>query len=251
MGQSAQQVRKSKTEQLIGMPKQITKLVEAESDRGAILILAAYLEEILAAIITGACVSDEEGEKILEFRGPAGGFDLKIQLCKAFALIHPIEVQGLEAVRKIRNCAAHFDQKRGFDVLFDSEQTIDLVANLLKSQNAKMSSREPIAVRTMFVVCVRLLATKLYWRGLTVNRPTPLRTVKETANEVRERSKGTKLGKAISDLDAEAKAGNIEFMGEVMKAMHKAISDHSSTNPVKTTKQVARRGHGPRRRTKS
>jgi hypothetical protein len=33
------------------MPKELTSLLEAESDRGAILILATYLEEILGCFV--------------------------------------------------------------------------------------------------------------------------------------------------------------------------------------------------------
>jgi hypothetical protein len=214
----------------VGMPKRITKLVEDESDRGAILILAAYLEEILGLIVSGACVSQEEGDKILEFRGPAGGFDLKIQLCKALALIHPVEVQGLDAVRKIRNCAAHFDSKRGFDVLFDSQSTIDNVANLAKSQNLQLTSREPAYVREVFIVCVRLLATKLYFRFANVQRPQPLPTVKETANEYRERMKGTERGTAIAKMEAEIMAGNFEIAADYFQNMVESLSDHIGTD---------------------
>ena len=121
------QQRQPKERQFIGMPAKITAILENESDRGVILVLAAYLEEVLGLIVRAACVTDEDADKILKFRALAGGFDLKIQLCKAFALIHPVEVKGLQAVRKIRNCAAHFDDKRGLDVLFDSDSTIDQV----------------------------------------------------------------------------------------------------------------------------
>jgi hypothetical protein len=54
----------------LGMPKKVTALVDNESDRGAILILAAYLEEILGLIVNAMCLSDEEGARIQEHRGP-------------------------------------------------------------------------------------------------------------------------------------------------------------------------------------
>jgi hypothetical protein len=226
MTQTTQQDREPKEQRFVGMPKKITKLIEGESDRGTILILAAYLEEILGLIVNAACVSDDDGDKILEFRGPAGGFELKTQLCKALALIHPEEANGLQAVRKVRNAAAHFDTKRGFDVLFDSQPTADQVANLAESQNLRMLSREPKAVRELFVVSVRLLANKLYWRLLDVERPQPVVTLKQTANEIRDRLKDTEIGKKIAEIEAEARSGNPEAMYELIKAMSEAITEH-------------------------
>ena len=209
----------------VGMPTKITAILAGESDRGTILVLAAYLEELLGFIVRAACVSDADADKILEFRGPAGGFDLKIQLCKALGLIHSEEVQGLQAVRKIRNSAAHFDTKRGFDVLFDTESTIAHVANLAESQNIKVNSREPDVIRDAFVMCVRLLATKLYSRGLPIQRPPVPQTMKEIANDIREKMKDTDEGKMIAAIEQEAHDGNPEMLFELMKAMGKAISD--------------------------
>ena len=118
-----------------GMPKEITSLSNSESDRGSILVLSAYLEEILASLISEVCISDDEANNLLEFRGPAGGFSLKISLCYALGLINAEEKDALGQIRKIRNAAAHFDRKRGFDVLFTSDKTINHVSNLADSLN--------------------------------------------------------------------------------------------------------------------
>src|SRR6185503_16772110 len=91
---------------LAGLPKEITRLLEKESDRGAILILAAYLEEILGEIVRGACVADDLADQLLDPRRPAGDFDSRILVCSAFALVHPEEVKALRLVQRIRNRAA-------------------------------------------------------------------------------------------------------------------------------------------------
>lgn len=199
-------------EDLIGQPAEITKIFKSESDRGAILILAAYIEEVLGCLIATSCINAEAADDILEFRGPAGGFDLKVRLCYAFGIIHESEKKGLDALRRIRNAAAHFDRKRGFDVLFDNEQTQALVSNLAQTQNIESNSKETKAVRELFFLSVRLLASKLYMRGTEVLTPTPPLILKEKANEVREKLKDTEIGKFMEQIEKEALSGNLEPM---------------------------------------
>ena len=206
-------------EDLVGQPKEITEIFESESDRGAVLILAAYLEEVLGCLIAASCISDAAADDLLEFRGPAGGFDLKVRLCHAMGIIHESEKKGLDTIRRIRNAAAHFDRKRGFDVLFDTEQTQALVSSLAQTQNLELKSAEPEAVRATFFLASRLLGSKLYMRGIEIVTPTPPLTLKEKANEIRELLKDTERGKAIEQMEKEALAGNPEPMFDHMKKM--------------------------------
>lgn len=212
-------------EDLIGRPKEITELCESESDRGAILILAAYLEEILGLLIASSCISPAAADDILEFRGPAGGFDLKTRLCFALGIIHETEKNGLEAIRKIRNAAAHFDRKRGFGVLFDSEQTKAYVENLAESQNLSLQNRDEETVRTTFFVSTRLLGTKLYMRGLELTPPLQPTTLKEKANEIRERLKDTPNGKAIAAIEQQAREGDLEPLFTIMRQMSEFLKE--------------------------
>ena len=112
---------------MLDLPARVTKLVEAEPDRGVILILGAYLDEILGVLITGACVSDTLAAGILKHGQPAGTFNNRMALAQALGLIHEEDVQALRIVQKIRNKAAHFDLSgRGFEVLFDSSITVQV-----------------------------------------------------------------------------------------------------------------------------
>lgn len=195
---------------LSGQPKEITALFESESDRGAILIMAAYLEEILGCNIASYCVSEEAANDILDFRGPAGGFDLKIRLSFALGLLHEEEKRGLEAIRKIRNAAAHFDRKKGFNVLFDTERTQALVHNLAATQNIDTETDSPSAVKKLFFLSVRLLASKLYARGLEIVTPQEPTTLKEKANQYRKLMAGTEQGNALAKMEEEARNGNLD-----------------------------------------
>lgn len=75
------------------MPTKITELIEGESDRGAILILSAYLEELLGEVISASCISMQYAEKLMGYRQPAGDFSSKISLCVAQGHIHESDAQ--------------------------------------------------------------------------------------------------------------------------------------------------------------
>jgi hypothetical protein len=206
------------------MPARITQLVDGESERGAILILAAYLEELVGELIRASCISDEKADGLLEFRRPAGDFDSKITLCNALGMLHDAEAAGLNAVRRIRNSAAHFDKKgRGFDVLFDSNQTMDLVGNLAEAMNLGRPEREREAVFAMFVISCRLLATKIMFRIIEAERPPIPRTLKEVANDIRAAAKGTELEKHMAEVESLLHNGDFDQVGRHLKEMASRI----------------------------
>lgn len=207
-----------------GLPKQITALVVNESDRGAILILGAYLEELLGEVIAARCLTEELAEQILDFRRPAGDFDSRIRVAHAFGLIHPLEAEALQCVRKIRNRAAHFDRKgSGFNVLFDSDATIDQVANLARKVNLTLSARTTEVVRDLFVISCRLVAIRLMGRALESSRPESLKTMNEIAAEWRERMKGSPIATAIAEATQAMQDGDPEKMKAFTEAMKQAI----------------------------
>jgi hypothetical protein len=230
-----------------GIAAKITKLLKKESDRGMILVLAAYLEELLGLIVRGTCVSDDEGASLLEFRAPAGTFDFKIQLCCAFGLVHPAEAAALNTLRKLRNAAAHFDKDRGFDVLFDSDSTIDLVRNLSRSLNLDFESRKPAIVRDHFIASTRLLATKLWVRLAETGRAQSKLSIKEQANLARKRMAKSKWGAKILKMEAEAKDGGPEALFAFVKLMNESmgLAIERARHPTDVAKQP-RKAHKKR-----
>ena len=150
---------------------------------------------------------------------------MHILLYTALALIHPQEEAALRTIQNIRNRAAHFDRKgRGFDVLFDSQQTADQVDHLAKVLNCELESRDLEAVRSTFIVSARLLASKVLIRLLDVRRPSPLRTIKEVANEIRETSDSPAI-QMFREAEEEAREGRPERLREMMQTIPKAICD--------------------------
>lgn len=211
-------------EEFPGLEKKVTELVEKESDRGAILILAAYLEEILALLVRAICVSDKLGQKLTELNKPAGDFDSKIILCVSLGLISEDEGRALRFVQKIRNRAAHFDKKgRGFDVLFDSDPTIDQVSEFAKLSRSSMESREPAIVKRAFVRTCRLLSTKLYIRLAKIERKPAALSSKEEADKIVERMKGTDFGEYLAIMRQNASEGKTEKLTELFNAFNTVV----------------------------
>lgn len=213
-------------EEFLGMAKKVSELVKSESDRGAILILAAYLEEILALLVRAICVSDRHGQKLTELNKPAGDFDSKIVFCVSLGLISEDEEKALRYVQKIRNRAAHFDKKgRGFDVLFNSDPTIDQVSELVKIYQSKIASRESDVVKAAFVKSCRLLATKLYIRLAKITRMPMALSSKDEAAKILERMQGTDFGEYLATMRKEASEGNTEKLLELIDAFQSAIQN--------------------------
>ncbi|TGE26917.1 hypothetical protein [Hymenobacter metallicola] len=220
-----------------GLPKKITELLEKESDRGVILILATYYEELLGLIINAGCTSPEQADKILAHRQPAGDFDSRILIAHAFGLIHDEEVDALRIVQRIRNKAAHFDRSgRGFDVLFDSTATADQVIAFAKLfyPSAEIPTRQPEFLRFLFIRAGRTLSTRLVTR-LGETRPAQAcKSAKEKANEVRERIKDSEFYKQFEKAIEKYKDGDhteIDAMIESFAVMLKT-PEHQNENTV-------------------
>ncbi|WP_250623329.1 hypothetical protein [Pinirhizobacter soli] len=80
----------------------------SESDRGAALMAAAYLDETLSGLLRKKLVDDAKvADKAFVFNGPLGTFSSRIDFCYLLGII-PANARGdLHRIRKIRNGFAH------------------------------------------------------------------------------------------------------------------------------------------------
>lgn len=221
-----------------GLPAKITELIKSESDRGVILILGAYLEELCGDVIRAACVTDDEADNILELRQPAGDFASKISLGVAFGLIHESEAKALHIIRKIRNSAAHFDKTgNGFDVLFDADKTIDHVTNLTSVMRIEKPNRTKESIRDKFVICARLLALQIIYRSTQAEKSNPPPTFKEVMRTERAKLEGLPEGERLAEIEGFLKENKFETQTERMRALMEFVRNKIKERDENTDKQ--------------
>jgi len=88
----------------------LSKSLFNESGRGALLIATSHVEDFLASLIKAVMpieVSAKDKDRLFAYPGPLCSFSSKIELAYAFRLIDKSLYDNLNALRKIRNDAAH------------------------------------------------------------------------------------------------------------------------------------------------
>lgn len=97
-----------------------------ESDRGAVLICASYVEELLQEILRGFFLAQSETDKLLEgFNAPLGSLSARNTASYCCGLISEREFKEVNTLRKIRNEFAH-----NKTASFENQSIADLCRNL-------------------------------------------------------------------------------------------------------------------------
>lgn len=79
-----------------------------ETERGAALAAAAFLDDLLGRVISNFLISNDSGHALMDgFNAPFGTLSARIAACHAMGLISDIEFRECEIVRKVRNEFAH------------------------------------------------------------------------------------------------------------------------------------------------
>lgn len=106
-------------------------LLTNESERGAILIGTGKVEENLEKLVLILLPSKSKSytSRLLNYPGALSSFAAKIELCYAFRIINQRIYNSLNAIRKIRNIAAHSsdkfslqDKENELDAIYDFEE---------------------------------------------------------------------------------------------------------------------------------
>lgn len=106
-------------------------LLTNESERGAILIGTGKVEEYLGKLIITLLPSKNKRylSRLLNYPGALSSFAAKIELCYAFRIINRRIYDSLNAIRKIRNIAAHSsdtfslqDKEMELEAIYDFEE---------------------------------------------------------------------------------------------------------------------------------
>src|SRR4051812_2613930 len=82
--------------------------ITEETDRGAVLMAAAFLDEKLKELIQRRMVADKKvSRRAFEFNGPLGTFSSRIDFAYLIGLIPKNAQKDLHTIRAIRNQFAH------------------------------------------------------------------------------------------------------------------------------------------------
>jgi DNA-binding MltR family transcriptional regulator len=102
-----------------GLSADIARFVEdfqKETDRGAALAAAAFLDDVLTAMLCAAFIDDPKtATRLLEYPGPISTFGARADLAYAMGLLGPKMHADLKVIREIRNHFAHSHSPVTFD----------------------------------------------------------------------------------------------------------------------------------------
>jgi mannitol operon repressor len=82
--------------------------LNAESERGQVLISAAMIDDLLLRTLTAFLIQGESADRLLSgFNAPLGTLSARIEMAAALGLINDTERHDATMIRKIRNEFAH------------------------------------------------------------------------------------------------------------------------------------------------
>src|SRR5215213_9167554 len=97
-------------QQIRDLFSELLQTVVGESDRGAVLIGSAHVENYMQSLFEGVFpekLSKDTRRKLLKYTGPLSSFSARIDIAYATRLI-PVQLyNALHALREIRNEVAH------------------------------------------------------------------------------------------------------------------------------------------------
>jgi DNA-binding MltR family transcriptional regulator len=96
--------------------KEFSANMRAETDRGAVLVGAALLDELLGETLSAKFIASQKAtEKMLEHPGPCSTFAARTDIAYCLGLISSDVAEDLHLVRKLRNEFAHSPWSASFD----------------------------------------------------------------------------------------------------------------------------------------
>lgn len=156
--------------------KQISAEIMSESDRGAILIGTAYLDDSLHVLLDAVFVDDKVVLDLLKDGGAFGTFHRRIHLAYGIGLITKKLYNDIEVIRGIRNELAH-----GYGrCSFETSEIVDKCKRLETCLPAgtTLYGIGLIRAKGCFASAVAFISIKLQHQAGLVERATPGRGFK-------------------------------------------------------------------------
>lgn len=94
---------------------QVVRMFHGETDRGAAVLAASFLENFLAKYLRSAMIEDSAVDDLFTGFGPFADFNKRIETAYALGLITKDDRRDLKLIQKIRNHFAHTPTNTSFD----------------------------------------------------------------------------------------------------------------------------------------
>ena len=116
----------------VGNWNQLVQTLADESDRGAAILAASFVENFLGNFLKSKIHDDAVAKALFGPVGPLSSFSQRIVVAYAFSFIERDLYDDLTAIREIRNYFAH----RPFDASFEVDKVQRLVSGLRAFQHS-------------------------------------------------------------------------------------------------------------------
>ena len=161
---------------LIGVKNELEK----ESDRGCVLVSAAFIESELTSLLLSFLVpqSAPANQDIFGLNGPLGTFSSKIKMAYACGLLEPSVRHDIDKIRSLRNEFAHLFEPMDFSTPEIKSRVLDLQLNRLS---------EETNTRSRFIQDVVMIAASLVLSvEMTRNQTPSTHVISNILSEVEE-----------------------------------------------------------------
>jgi len=134
--------------------KEVHQILRKETERGCVLVGAAFLDEKLKELINKVATGSNKAKKeLFDAMGPLGSLSAKINLAYCFGLISQEARHDLHTIREIRNKFAHLS----VSMSLRDEQ----FANKLKNLKLPAFINLGVMPRLAFTTCVGAIAGEI------------------------------------------------------------------------------------------
>ena len=98
-------------------PEVFARIVQQESDRGAIMLCATMIDDSLRDRLSVAfsAANKADRDRLFDLQGPAGTFSSRILLASSLGVITREERASIDLIRHMRNACAHAQNNLNFD----------------------------------------------------------------------------------------------------------------------------------------
>jgi hypothetical protein len=147
----------------------LTQSLNEEPDMICVLVVGAYLDRYLAAMLGRHLRSGSTAENLLSHKGVLGSFQARVDVCYCLGLIEKYEKQNLDTIGQIRNTFGHSHTSLGFD----DPAVAELCGKLTLPLNPKGPYPKTIRPRGKLLVVAMFLITRLQGADFTIHFERP------------------------------------------------------------------------------